>query len=821
MRHRLGLSFALLFSLLVPASPARALGGDDFSGPGPWMVRAWFGDEAMLREVASWGEHYRIDRELGYLAIEADPERVAALEALGFYVEVDAERTRWIRDAERAQGEAAERRLRGEAPLAGIPGFPCYRTVTETYATAEAIALAHPNLALWIDVGDTWEKTAALGGDDLRVLVLTNQAVPGPKPRLFVTAAIHAREYTTAELLLRFAEQLIDGYGNDADATWLLDEQEIHLMLQANPDGRRQAETGLGWRKNTNQSYCGPTSNDRGADLNRNFEFQWGCCDGSSGSQCSETYRGPSPASEPEVQAVASYLLAHFPDQRAPDLGAAAPADATGVYLDLHSYGELVIWPWGFASAATGNGTALTTLGRRLAYLNGHYPEQAIGLYPTDGTTDDFAYGELGLASYGFELGDAFFQSCASFESSILPDNLPALRYAAKVSRTPYLTPSGPEARAVAATPSVGALGAPVDLVAILDDTRFSTANGAEPVQPIAAGEAYVDLPPWSPGAVPVALLPDDALFDGTIESASVTFDTSGLALGRHIVFLRGQDDSGSWGPVTAAFFWLLDPATAPIVRGTVRDAVTLELLAATVTAGPLAIATDAGAGFYSAQLPAGSYALVAGATDHATVTIPDVTLAPHELRMQDFWLAPLATVLADDVEAGNIGWSAQSPWAITTSFAHSPSHSWTDSPAGSYGNFADTALTSAAVDLSGAAGVELSFWQRYATEATYDFCHVEVSANGGASWTEVATFDGTQTSWERIALVLPQLDGAAAARIRFRLTSDVSITADGWYVDDVLLRAAFASVPDGLLFLDSFESSDVSAWSATVPPAP
>ncbi len=365
------------------------------------------------------------------------------------------------------------------------------------------------------------------------------------------------------------------------------------------------------------------------------------------------------------------------------------------------------------------------------------------------------------------------------------------------------------------------AIGASVDLGASLDDTRFSTANGGEPVQPIAAGEAYVDLPPWSPGAVPIALLPDDGSFDATVEGAGVALDTSGLALGRHVVYLRGQDGSGSWGPVSAALFWLFDPATAPVVRGTVRDAVTWQPLAATVTVGPLAVATDAGVGFYSMQLPEGTYDLAAGAPDHGTVTLPDVVLAPLELRVQDFWLAPYVPVLEDDAESGNLGWTAQAPWAITTSAAHSPTHSWTDSPAGDYGDNADSALTSPTVDLTGAAGVELSFWHRYATEATYDFCHVEVSANDGAGWTEVATFDGTQSSWQQVTLTLPQLDGAAAARIRFRLTSDVSITADGWYVDDVLLRAAFASAPENLLFLDSFESGDATAWSSTVPTAP
>ena len=50
------------------------------------------------------------------------------------------------------------------------------------------------------------------------------------------------------------------------------------------------------------------------------------------------------------------------------------------------------------------------------------------------------------MASYTFELGTSFFQDCSTFENTILPDNLQALIYAAKVPRTPYMTPAGPDA---------------------------------------------------------------------------------------------------------------------------------------------------------------------------------------------------------------------------------------------------------------------------------------------------------------------------------------------------------------------------------------
>ncbi|MGC9358680.1 MAG: M14 family zinc carboxypeptidase, partial [Anaerolineae bacterium] len=355
------------------------------------------------------------------------------------------------------------------------------------------------------------------------------------------------------------------GYDVDPDITWLLDYHEIHLLLQANPDGRKQAEDGYSWRKNTNENYCSPTSIYRGADLNRNYPFQWGCCGGSSDYSCDLTYRGPSPASEPETQAVLDYVRGQFPDQRGDDLDAAAPPDATGILLDLHSYSELVLWSWGFTYDPAPNGTALQTLGRKFAYFNGYEPSQSTGLYITDGTTDDFAYGELGLAAYTFELGTSFFQSCSYFENNILADNLEALLYAAKVVRTPYLTPAGPDVLNLAVAPDAVHRGTPFTLTGTLDDTRYNHNYGAEPTQSIAAAEYYVDTPPWATDTPsPQALTAVDGTFDETEEEVTATLATDLLEQGRHILYVRGRDSSGNWGPFSAVFVEVLPPVGPP-----------------------------------------------------------------------------------------------------------------------------------------------------------------------------------------------------------------------------------------------------------------
>lgn len=789
--------------------------------PGPvdcdtTVVRAWFTDRSQVEALASEIEPWQVDHDAGWLVVGVDVEGVERLLELGFDVEVDAART-----AELCAPRAA---LKDQTE--GIPGYPCYRTVEETFQAAEDLVAAFPHLASWIDVGDSWEKLTPGGspGYDMRVLRLTNDSVTGTpptgadgKPRLFVTAAIHAREYTTAELVTRFAEYLVANHGIDPDATWLLDEHEIHLMLHTNPDGRKHAETGLSWRKNTNEDYCGSTSSSRGADLNRNFEFQWGCCGGSSSDPCSNTYRGPAMGSEPEVQAVESYARAIFPDQRDPDLAAAAPTDATGVYLDIHSYSELVLWPWGFTGAATGNGAALQTLGRKLAFFNGYAPDQAIGLYPTDGTTVDFAYGDLGVAAYVFELGTWFFQDCVDFESTIFHDNLQALLYAAKVVRTPYLTPAGPEITGVAAAPTVAAPGDPLAISAAADDGRFNNDNGAEPTQAVAAAELILDTPPWAAGAGPIAMDATDGTFDSVTEAIEASIDTTGMSNGRHIAYLRAQDADGNWGPVSAVFFWVLDPTSAAHIAGTVTDAVTAQPLAARVAAGAFATDTDPGTGAFDLMLPEGTYDVTASVNGYERRTETGVVTTTAATAVVDFALQPYQTVFADDVEAGNLGWTAQGSWAITDEASASPSHSWTDSPGGDYGNYWDNSLTSPPLDLLNVAGVRLEFRHIFDLESGYDYAFVEYSTDGGSSWTQVQSYNGVQTSsWQTVELDVSALDHVPDARIRFRLDTDVSVTRDGWHIDDIVVRG-FASLP-APFFNDGFESGDVSAWSSTGP---
>ncbi|MBK8257199.1 MAG: peptidase M14 [Polyangiaceae bacterium] len=503
-------------------------------------------DETLARLVERIDVLEHADRKAHTVDALIETDVYQSLLAEGFQVDVDEEQSELLR----------------LAPYMTISGYSCYRTVEETIASMNALAAAHPNLVNVVDIGDSYDKVKAGGnpGYDMLGMVITNESISGTKPRFFLMGGFHAREYPGPELAMRFAEQVVAGYGTDAEATWLLDNFELHVFPQTNPDGRKIAEQGYLHRKNNNRSKgkCSDPStqtNHYGIDLNRNHSFKYGGA-GTSTQACNQFYRGPSAASEPETAAIQNYLSAIFPDQRGPLDTDPAPADATGVMLSLHSYGPQVLTPWAWSSSAPPNNAALQTLGRKFGYHNGYEVCQFNNcLYAATGTTDDWAYGQLGVASYTWEMGTQFFETCSAFESTLLPGAMPALWAAFKAARRPYQNPAGPDTVSLALSASSVSAGTVVTVTANVDDTRYNSNGwGSEPTQPIAAARYTLNVPSWSAGATTFALAAADGTFDTSVESVTGQIDTAGWSAGRYLILVEGADTAGNWGSPTGIF---------------------------------------------------------------------------------------------------------------------------------------------------------------------------------------------------------------------------------------------------------------------------
>jgi hypothetical protein len=541
--------------------------------------------QQLTAQLDVWEVHHTNRAGQGEIVALLPHTLVPKLTAAGYSVEVDPLRTALLR----------WRPLLAAEQTAGIPGFPCYRTVEETYDALQLLEIDHPALAQWVDIGDSWDKTddGGAAGYDLQAIVLTNRARTEPKPVFFLMAAIHAREYVTAELATRFAELLVNQYGSDADVTWLLDHTEIHIVAQANPDGRKRAEEIVLWRKNTNHDECPnetPSFSYYGVDLNRNSTFKWNGCEGfgcSSDNVCIDTYRGVAPASEPETQALEAYMRTLFADRRGPADTDIAPADTTGLMISLHSYSELVLFPWGWRATPSPNAQALETLGRKFGYFTGYEVCQAGEpgcIYQTDGSTDDWAYGELGVAAYTFEMGTEFFQQCTTFEETMVDDTMATLLYAAKSAPAPYQLPAGPETVAISTTitnvipltdtvpittlvaalapttpltvsPVITGLGPILQISAIADDTRYASNGwGVEPTQPISATRLLISSTGWPTATDSYLMNATDGAFDSAEEAVALRLQLSTAPAMRYYLLLQSQDRAGNWGVPTAAF---------------------------------------------------------------------------------------------------------------------------------------------------------------------------------------------------------------------------------------------------------------------------
>lgn len=460
-----------------------------------------------------------------------------------------------------------------------------YRTVAELYSDLETLIQNHPGLVELVEYGESHCLShggcTTLGGDllpgfPLRALRVTNEAIPGSsliddgsiirgdKPVFFLIANIHAREIATPEIAMRFIDYLLDGYGVDADATWLVDHHEIWVVPLVNPDGHWLVELGTSeiyngypffQRKNANNDIDGngtpdclvwpPTTfSQYGIDLNRNHSFGWGG-PGASTSPCDMTFRGSAAASESEVAALENLIRALLPDQREPTRDAPAPDDTTGIFITLHSYSNLVLWPWGDTSAPAPNMTGLKAIGDRLAAFNGYQSCQSGPcLYPTSGASDDWVYGELGVPAYTFEIGDMFMPPYSEIDRKLWPENRGALIHAAKLARTPYMTVHGPDAMNLVAAST----GNSIIIRAVIDDD-LSGSN------PIAAAVVGIDVPPWETGAEMMPMEPDDGSWSSSREPVSGVINAGALTTGRHILYVQGQDSEGHWGPVSAIFF--------------------------------------------------------------------------------------------------------------------------------------------------------------------------------------------------------------------------------------------------------------------------
>ncbi|GGR69738.1 carboxypeptidase T [Streptomyces aureoverticillatus] len=345
-----------------------------YSIPGPSTPAARTAVAATGVSIDEAGDHA--------VVVTADAAQAKKLRALGYTLKA------LPAPPARTDGKRAEVR---DFP----PADSRYHNYAEMTAEIDQRLQQYPSLMSKRVIGKSYQ-----GRDIVAIKISDNVGTDENEPEVLFTHHQHAREHLTVEMALYLLRELGSGYSTDARVKKMLDSREIWIVPDMNPDGGEyDIATGSyrSWRKNR-QPNSG--SANVGTDMNRNWAYKWGCCGGSSGSTGSETYRGPRAESAPEVKVVADFVRSRVVGGK----------QQIRTAIDFHTYSELILWPYGYTYADTAPGLtqddrdAHAAVGRKMAASNGYTPEQASDLYITDGSIDDWLWGDQKIFSYTFEM---------------------------------------------------------------------------------------------------------------------------------------------------------------------------------------------------------------------------------------------------------------------------------------------------------------------------------------------------------------------------------------------------------------------------------
>jgi len=242
-------------------------------------------------------------------------------------------------------------------------------------------------------------------GQQLAAFRVTNNAAgtkQGSKPVVLYNATQHAREWIATETNRRLFKYVLD-HKNDAASgiPQILATTELWFIPVVNPDGYDYtfvSDSTRLWRKSLRDNNGdGVITTIDGVDTNRNWPTKWRFDpEGASDNFSAETYRGPSPSSEPEVTAYRALMNR---------LGAK-------FMIDYHSYGELILFPegWQVETRATDDPIMEALAGRDETNpaIPGYDPDLAAELYTVNGDITDDALHVDGTQAYTVELTPGF-----------------------------------------------------------------------------------------------------------------------------------------------------------------------------------------------------------------------------------------------------------------------------------------------------------------------------------------------------------------------------------------------------------------------------
>ena len=240
------------------------------------------------------------------------------------------------------RGEPFAQRVGPAVPDAG------YFTTAEILAEMNALVAAYPTLAKLVDLTTLPGAARTHGNNSIWALkVSDNIATDELEPAVVIAAQHHARELNSTYMVIGAMRRVLQTYASDPVIAQVVNDKELWFVPCVNPDGTNHVwSTDDLWRKNRRNN-----GTSFGVDNNRNYDVMWTSACAGSATGSSETYKGPSPLSEPENRTLLALNKAVRPE----------------FYIDFHSYGREVLFP--YSTCATVAPTLRTFLDRYVADL--------------------------------------------------------------------------------------------------------------------------------------------------------------------------------------------------------------------------------------------------------------------------------------------------------------------------------------------------------------------------------------------------------------------------------------------------------------------
>lgn len=293
-----------------------------------------------------------------------------------------------------------------------------YHSYQEVETDLLALEESSSRIAKVYDIGDSLE-----GRNIYALKISDNVYIDENEAEVIFIGCHHAREWISVEVPLLLGEFIVNNYETSSEIKNLVDNSQIWIVPLLNPDGLEYSiHFYRYWRKNRRNN--GDSS--YGVDINRNYGFKWGFDkEGSSPNPFSEIYRGESPFSEPETQAIR-------------DLFGQRNFQAL---ISYHSYFQIILYPWSYTDQHSEKDDLLSGLAANMSKLiqsvNGtiyKFGQAGNSLYLTNGDTTDWAFGVYDVPAYTIELPPidvlhgGFFNAEEEIQS-IFQENLPAVLF--------------------------------------------------------------------------------------------------------------------------------------------------------------------------------------------------------------------------------------------------------------------------------------------------------------------------------------------------------------------------------------------------------